>query len=152
MDLGVRVLAVYGGRAIEPQIDALKSGIDVVVGTPGRILDLSNRRELDLSNVRVLVMDEADEMLDMGFLPDVERIVATLPSERQTMLFSATMPGQIVNLARRYMTQPTHIRASDPNDESATVDSIEQHVWRAHPMDKIELVAKSCRQKVADSS
>jgi len=117
MDLGVRVLAVYGGRAIEPQIDALKSGIDVVVGTPGRILDLSNRRELDLSNVRVLVMDEADEMLDMGFLPDVERIVATLPSERQTMLFSATMPGQIVNLARRYMTQPTHIRASDPNDE-----------------------------------
>jgi len=141
-DLGVRVLAVYGGRAIEPQIDALKSGIDVVVGTPGRILDLSNRRDLDLSSVRVLVMDEADEMLDMGFLPDVERIVAMLPTERQTMLFSATMPGQIVNLARRYMTQPTHIRASDPNDESATVDSIEQHVWRAHPMDKIELVAK----------
>ncbi len=141
-DLGVRVLAIYGGRAIEPQIDALKSGVHVVVGTPGRILDLSNRRDLDLSSVRVLVMDEADEMLDMGFLPDVERIVALLPTERQTMLFSATMPGQIVNLARRYMTQPTHIRASDPNDESAMVDSIEQHVWRAHPMDKIELVAR----------
>ena len=141
-DLGVRVLAVYGGRAIEPQIDSLKKGIDVIVGTPGRIMDLANRRDLDLGSVRVLVMDEADEMLDMGFLPDVERIVALLPTERQTMLFSATMPGQIVNLARRYMSQPTHIRASDPNDQNATVDSIEQHVWRAHPMDKLELVAR----------
>jgi hypothetical protein len=70
------------------------------------------------------------------------RIVALLPSERQTMLFSATMPGQIVALARRYMTQPTHIRASDPNDENATVDAIEQHVWRAHPLDKVELIAR----------
>ena len=110
---------MYGGRAIEPQIDALKSGIDVVVGTPGRILDLAGRRDLNLGSVRVLVMDEADEMLDMGFLPQVERIVAMLPTNRQTMLFSATMPGQIVNLARRYMSQPTHIRASDPSDESA---------------------------------
>ena len=141
-DLGVRVLAVYGGRAIEPQIDALKKGVDVIAGTPGRIMDLAGRRDLDLGSVRVLVMDEADEMLDMGFLPDVERIVALLPTQRQTMLFSATMPGQIVNLARRYMTQPTHIRASDPNDQNATVDSIEQHVWRAHPMDKLELVAR----------
>jgi superfamily II DNA/RNA helicase len=139
---GIRVLSIYGGRAYEPQIDALKSGIDVIVGTPGRIIDLAQRRDLDLSYVRVLVLDEADEMLDMGFLPDVERIVALLPAARQTMLFSATMPGQIVNLARRYMTQPTHIRAADPNDESATVDAIEQHVWRAHPMDKIELVAR----------
>ena len=139
---GVRVLAVYGGRAYEPQIEALKNGIDVVVGTPGRIIDLSNRRDLDLSAVRVLVLDEADEMLDMGFLPDVERIVSAVPAKRQTMLFSATMPGQIVNLARRYMTQPTHIRASDPGDESATVDAIEQHVWRAHPLDKIEIVAR----------
>ena len=141
-DLDVRVLAVYGGRAIEPQIETLKKGVDVVVGTPGRIMDLAGRRDLDLSGIRVLVMDEADEMLDMGFLPDVERIVALLPTERQTMLFSATMPGQIVNLARRYMSQPTHIRATDPNDESATVDAIEQHVWRAHPMDKVELVAR----------
>jgi superfamily II DNA/RNA helicase len=78
----------------------------------------------------------------MGFLPDVERIVAQVSTVRQTMLFSATMPGQIVNLARRYMTQPMHIRASEPDDESATVDAIEQHVWRAHPMDKIELVAR----------
>lgn len=141
-DLKVRVLAVYGGRAIEPQIEVLRKGVDVIVGTPGRIMDLAGRRDLNLGSIRVLVMDEADEMLDMGFLPDVERIVSLLPTERQTMLFSATMPGQIVNLARRYMTQPTHIRASDPNDQNATVDSIEQHVWRAHPMDKLELVAR----------
>jgi superfamily II DNA/RNA helicase len=137
-----RVLSVYGGRSYEPQIDALASGVEVVVGTPGRLIDLVQRRSLDLSRVRVLVLDEADEMLDMGFLPDVERLVAELPAQRQTMLFSATMPGQIVALARRYMTQPTHIRAADPGDDRATVDAIEQHVWRAHPMDKVELLAR----------
>ena len=140
--LGVRVLAIYGGRAYEPQIEALKSGVDVIVGTPGRVIDLVNRRDLDLSGIRELVLDEADEMLDMGFLPDVERIVAAIPADRHTMLFSATMPGQIVNLARRYMRHPTHIRAADPHDESATVDAIEQHVWRAHPMDKVELLSR----------
>lgn len=140
--LGVRVLSVYGGRAYEPQIDALRAGVDVIVGTPGRIIDLATRGDLDLSHVRELVLDEADEMLDMGFLPDVERIVAMVPSNRQTMLFSATMPGQIIALARRYMNQPTHIRATDPGDDSATVDAIEQHVWRAHPMDKIEILAR----------
>ncbi len=141
-NLGVRVLSVYGGRAYEPQIDALRAGVEVIVGTPGRIIDLATRGDLDLSHVRELVLDEADEMLDMGFLPDVERIVAQVPSNRQTLLFSATMPGQIIALARRYMNQPTHIRAADPGDESATVDAIEQHVWRAHPMDKIEVLAR----------
>jgi len=139
---GVRVLSVYGGRSYEPQIEALARGVEVVVGTPGRLIDLVQRRNLDLSRVRVLVLDEADEMLDMGFLPDVERIVAELPAQRQTMLFSATMPGQIVALARRYMQQPTHIRAADPGDDRATVDAIEQHVWRAHPMDKVELLSR----------
>ena len=139
---GMRVLAVYGGRAYEPQVEALQRGIDVVVGTPGRIIDLATRKDLDLSHVRVLVLDEADEMLDMGFLPDVERIVNLLPAVRQTMLFSATMPGQIISLARRYMSQPTLIRASEPGDDNATVDAIEQHVWRAHPMDKVELLAR----------
>ena len=139
---GMRVLAVYGGRAYEPQIEALTRGVEVVVGTPGRLIDLAERRALDLSRVAVLVLDEADEMLDMGFLPDVERIVSRVPATRQTMLFSATMPGQIVALARRYMTQPTHIRAADPGDDRATVDAIEQHVWRAHPMDKVELLSR----------
>ncbi|MDP4689403.1 MAG: DEAD/DEAH box helicase [Candidatus Nanopelagicales bacterium] len=137
-----RVLSVYGGRAYEPQVTALATGIEVVVGTPGRLIDLVQRRSLDLSRVRVLVLDEADEMLDMGFLPDVERLVAELPAQRQTMLFSATMPGQIVALARRYMQQPVHIRAAEPGDDRATVDAIEQHVWRAHPMDKVELLAR----------
>ena len=141
-NLGVRVLSVYGGRAYEPQIDALTAGIDVVVGTPGRLIDLAQKGHLMLTEIRVLVLDEADEMLDMGFLPDVERIVAMIPAVRQTMLFSATMPGTIVNLARRYMTQPTHIRAGEIGDDRATVDAIEQHVWRAHPMDKVELLAR----------
>jgi len=140
--LGARVLAVYGGRAYEPQVEALTTGTDVVVGTPGRLIDLARQRHLVLSHVEVLVLDEADEMLDMGFLPDVERIVSMLPATRQTMLFSATMPGQIIALARRYMNQPTHIRAINPDDESATVDAIEQHVWRAHPLNKVEILAR----------
>ncbi|MCX6420809.1 MAG: DEAD/DEAH box helicase [Actinobacteria bacterium] len=145
--LGARVLAVYGGRAYEPQIDALAKGVEVVVGTPGRVIDLANRKDLNLSKVRILVLDEADEMLDMGFLPDVERIVTQLPADRQTMLFSATMPGQIIALARRYMQQPTHIRAAAPGDDNATVDAIEQHVWRTHPLDKVELLARILQAK-----
>jgi len=140
--LNTEILSVYGGKAYEPQIAALEKGVDVVVGTPGRLIDLMKQRHLNLKNVRVLVLDEADEMLDMGFLPDVENLVSNLPTSRHTMLFSATMPGQIVALARRYMSQPTHIRASDPTDESSVVDAIEQHVWRAHQMDKPELVAR----------
>ncbi|MGH3166316.1 MAG: DEAD/DEAH box helicase, partial [Trebonia sp.] len=94
--LGAKVLTVYGGRAYEPQIDALKAGTDIVVGTPGRLLDLSERKNLDLSHVRMLVLDEADKMLDLGFLPDVERLLKLTPDGRQTMLFSATMPGEVV--------------------------------------------------------
>ncbi|MGH3328426.1 MAG: DEAD/DEAH box helicase, partial [Streptomycetales bacterium] len=138
----VRVIAVYGGRAYEPQIAGLTAGADVIVGTPGRLLDLARQRHLDLSRVRVLVLDEADVMLDLGFLPDVEKIIALVPSARQTMLFSATMPGQVVSLARRYMRRPTHIRASDPDDAGATVAATEQHAFRAHALDKVEVLAR----------
>ncbi|MFD9791788.1 DEAD/DEAH box helicase [Streptomyces sp. NPDC059070] len=138
----VRVLAIYGGRAYEPQVEALKKGVDVIVGTPGRLLDLAGQRKLDLSHVRALVLDEADEMLDLGFLPDVEKIINMLPAKRQTMLFSATMPGAVIGLARRYMSQPTHIRATAPDDEGATVANISQHVFRAHSMDKPEMVSR----------
>lgn len=138
----VRVLAIYGGRAYEPQVEALKKGVDIIVGTPGRLLDLAGQKKLDLSHVRALVLDEADEMLDLGFLPDVERIMSYLPPKRQTMLFSATMPGAVIGLARRYMTQPTHIRAVSEDGEGATVANTTQHVFRAHNMDKPELVSR----------
>ncbi|MFH8593607.1 DEAD/DEAH box helicase [Streptomyces rimosus] len=138
----VRVLSIYGGRAYEPQVEALKKGVDVVVGTPGRLLDLAGQKKLNLSHVKALVLDEADEMLDLGFLPDVERIINMLPARRQTMLFSATMPGAVIGLARRYMSQPTHIRAAAPDDEGKTVANIKQHVFRAHSMDKPEMVSR----------
>ncbi|MGW2729653.1 DEAD/DEAH box helicase [Streptomyces sp. NPDC001494] len=138
----VRVLAIYGGRAYEPQVEALKKGVDVVVGTPGRLLDLAGQKKLNLNHIKSLVLDEADEMLDLGFLPDVEKIINMLPARRQTMLFSATMPGAVIGLARRYMSQPTHIRATSPDDEGATVANIKQFVYRAHSMDKAEMVAR----------
>jgi len=138
----VRVLPIYGGRAYEPQVEALRKGVDVVVGTPGRLLDLAGQKKLRLSDVRTLVLDEADEMLDLGFLPDVEKIVQMLPVKRQTMLFSATMPGQVISLARRYMNRPTHIRASEPDDVGQTVANTKQHAFRAHSMDKQEMVSR----------
>lgn len=139
----VRVVQVYGGRAYEPQIDALNKGVDVVVGTPGRMIDMLKQRHLGLNHVRTVVLDEADEMLDLGFLPDVETLLAATPASRHTMLFSATMPGAVVAMARRYMTQPTHIRAADPDDDgSQTVKNIKQVVYRAHALDKVELLAR----------
>ncbi len=140
---GVRVLTVYGGRAYEPQIEALQRGVEIVVGTPGRLIDLAKQGHLDLGHARIVVLDEADEMLDLGFLPDVERILALTPAARQTMLFSATMPGAVVALARRYMSQPTHIRAMGDDQENAhTVKAVEQFVYRAHAMDKVEMLAR----------
>jgi superfamily II DNA/RNA helicase len=141
VNLRARVLTVYGGRAYEPQIDALTAGVDIVVGTPGRLLDLMERRHLDLGSIQALVLDEADKMLDLGFLPDVERIVARTPASRQTMLFSATMPGDVVTLARRHMRRPTNIRA-EGHDAPAPAPNTRQHVFRAHQMDKIEVLAR----------
>ena len=137
---GASVVTLYGGRAYEPQIDALAT-VDIVVGTPGRLLDLARQGHLKLGKVRQLVLDEADKMLDLGFLPDVERILQLTPPTRQTMLFSATMPGEVVTLARRHLSRPMHIRA-EHHDEPAHVPSTEQHVFRAHQMDKIEVLAR----------
>jgi superfamily II DNA/RNA helicase len=138
---GIRVQAIYGGRAFEPQVESLQKGVEIVVGTPGRLLDLAQRGDLILGKVRVLVLDEADEMLDLGFLPDIERILAMVPDKRQTMLFSATMPGPIVTLSRSFMTQPTHIRAHG-NDEGSTVPQTTQFIYRAHNLDKPELLSR----------
>lgn len=137
----LKVAAIYGGRPYDTQIAALRDGVDVVVGTPGRLLDLANQNHLILGKIGVLVLDEADEMLDLGFLPDIERILSMVPDKRQTMLFSATMPGPIITLARTFLTRPTHIRAELAND-SAVHDRTAQFVYRAHALDKSELVAR----------
>lgn len=139
---GARIVTIYGGRAYEPQIEALTAGVEIVVGTPGRLIDLYNKKHLSLKNVRIVVLDEADEMLDLGFLPDVETLMAATPAVRQTLLFSATMPGAVVAMARRYMTKPTHIRAADPDDEGMTKKDIRQVVYRAHNLDKSEVVSR----------
>ncbi|HEY4536354.1 MAG TPA: DEAD/DEAH box helicase [Enteractinococcus sp.] len=146
--LSVRIGSIYGGRAYEPQIEDLKRGVDIVVGTPGRLIDLMKQNHLDLSQVQIVVLDEADEMLDLGFLPDVETLLQKVPSEhRQTMLFSATMPGAVITMARRYMVQPTHISASDPEDDSLVKRDIRQLVYRAHHMDKDELIARALQAR-----
>lgn len=140
-DRGSRVLTVYGGVSYDVQLDALKAGVDVVVGTPGRLLDLANKRALDLSHVKCLVLDEADEMLDLGFLPDVERLIAKTPETRQTMLFSATMPGAIVTLARRHMRHPMNIRA-ESSESQQTVPATAQFIYQVHDLDKPEMLAR----------
>jgi superfamily II DNA/RNA helicase len=137
-----RIATIYGGRAYEPQVEALTKGVEIVVGTPGRLIDLYKQKHLSLKNVKMVILDEADEMLDLGFLPDVETLIAGTPAVRQTLLFSATMPGPVIAMARRYMTQPTHIRAADPDDEGLTKRDIRQLIYRAHSMDKIEVVAR----------
>jgi superfamily II DNA/RNA helicase len=140
-DRGIRVLTVYGGVPYDGQLEALQKGVDVVVGTPGRLIDLMNKRALDISHVKSLVLDEADEMLDLGFLPDVERLIAGTPETRQTMLFSATMPAAIVALARVHMRHPMNIRA-ESSYENATVPATAQFIYQAHDLDKPELLGR----------
>ncbi|AGF71778.1 hypothetical protein A605_03835 [Corynebacterium halotolerans YIM 70093 = DSM 44683] len=139
--LPVRLATIYGGRPYEEQIEALTEGVDVVVGTPGRLLDLHNRGELKLDKVAVLVLDEADEMLDLGFLPDIEKILAALTHQHQTMLFSATMPGPILSLSRTFMNRPVHIRA-EMTGSAQTHSTTEQVVFQAHRMDKPAVTAR----------
>jgi len=136
-----RVITVYGGVGYQDQLNALRDGVEVVVGTPGRLIDLLERGALDLAHVKVLVLDEADKMLDLGFLPDVERILTQTPELRQTMLFSATMPAAIVSLARRHMRHPVNIRAESPG-ETTTVPATAQFVYQVHELDKPEIVAR----------
>jgi len=135
------VAAIYGGKAYEGQVAEIEAGAQIIVGTPGRLIDLSKQKKLDLGNIRFMVLDEADEMLDLGFLPDVERLFAYTPDGRQTMLFSATMPGAIVTMARKYQNRPVHIRANEP-DEGHTKADIKQFFYRAHALDKDEVVGR----------
>jgi superfamily II DNA/RNA helicase len=148
-DLGLRVLTVYGGVAYEPQLDALSTGVDIVVGTPGRLIDLCNRRALDISHVHALVLDEADEMLDLGFLPDVEKLLSMTPETRQTMLFSATMPAAIVSLARTHMRHPMNIRAESSYD-TQLVPATAQFIYQAHDLDKPEIIGRILQAEDAE--
>ncbi|WP_243064132.1 DEAD/DEAH box helicase [Humibacter sp. RRB41] len=135
------VASIYGGKSYDGQIEQIKAGAQIIVGTPGRLLDLAGQHILDLSHVREMVLDEADRMLDLGFLPDVEKLFSLTSATRHTMLFSATMPAPIVALARRFMTRPIHIRASEP-DEGLTQANINHVVYRAHALDKDEVIAR----------
>ena len=140
-----RVATLYGGVPIEPQAELLRRGLEVVVGTPGRIIDLYKQGFLNLKQVKIVVLDEADEMLDLGFQPSVEKILSYLPEKRQSMLFSATMPGPVIAMARQYMTKPMRISAADPEDVSKTKASIRQVVYRAHHLDKDEMIGRILR-------
>ena len=137
--LKVRVLAVYGGSSYSRQITRLKKGVDVVVATPGRLLDLLERGVLDLSGVRTVVLDEADEMLKMGFIEDVENILATTPDERQTALFSATLPGPIRRLADKYMRDPQSVTIQR---EQVTAEMIEQRCYLVNERDKLAALTR----------
>ncbi|HYW06105.1 MAG TPA: DEAD/DEAH box helicase [Longimicrobium sp.] len=136
---GVSVLAVYGGQAIDRQLRELRRGVNVVVGTPGRILDHIRRGSLDLSSVGYVVLDEADEMLDMGFIEDIEAILEETPPTRQTALFSATFPPRIAQLANRHMTDATRITVRAPRLETPLVRQVAYVVPRSH---KLEALAR----------
>ncbi len=148
-DMGLRVLTVYGGVGYDTQLEALETGVDIVVGTPGRLIDLANRRALDLSHVHALVLDEADEMLDLGFLPDVITLLSKTPETRQTMLFSATMPSAIVALARTHMRHPMNIRAESSYD-TTMVPATAQFIYLAHDLDKPEIIGRILQAEDAE--
>ncbi|HEY4553896.1 MAG TPA: DEAD/DEAH box helicase [Bacillaceae bacterium] len=139
MDSRVRVLAVYGGSDIQRQIRALKKGPHIIVGTPGRILDHINRRTLKLGNVHTLILDEADEMLNMGFIDDIEAILSTVPEDRQTLLFSATMPDPIRRIAERFMKNPETVRVQA---KEMTVPLIEQYFVKVPEREKFDVLSR----------
>ena len=128
--LNARSITVFGGVGMGPQIDALRRGVDILVATPGRLLDHMQRRSVDLSAIEIVVLDEADRMLDMGFLPSMKRVLGALPRERQTLLFSATFSAEIKALASQFMRDPQEIQIAKPNSVAATV------THRVHPVDQ----------------
>ena len=138
-DKGVKVRSVYGGSSIEKQIKALRSGAHIVVGTPGRLLDLIKRKALKLNNIETLILDEADEMLRMGFIDDVETVMAELPEEHQTALFSATMPEPIRRITKRFMNNPQEVKIKVNNDNAP---DIEQNCWYVQGFRKNEALLR----------
>jgi superfamily II DNA/RNA helicase len=143
---GIRVLPIYGGVAYEPQVEALRKGVEILVGTPGRLLDLAKQKQLKLDRVRSLVLDEADRMLDLGFLDDVEKILSMLPEDRQTMLFSATMPDPIVHLSRRFLRNPVTVHAGHSSEPGVSPQT-KQFAYRTHQLNRLELLARILQSK-----
>jgi superfamily II DNA/RNA helicase len=139
---GRRVKAVYGGVGFEPQINALQRGVDVIVGTPGRLIDLAERGEVNFGSVQVLVLDEADRMADMGFMPQVQKILYGIKSNPQTMLFSATLDGAVKALVNRYMHDPVY---HEVESDEPTVAEMEHRFLYVHDMDKIKVLAAITR-------
>ena len=135
---GLRFTAIYGGVSQNPQVRALDKGVDILIATPGRLLDLMNQGFVELSNVAILVLDEADQMLDMGFLPDLKRIVAAVPQREQTLMFSATMPDEIRQLADRWLTDPANVEVAPA---STPVESVAQSVYFVTTKNKPHLLA-----------
>lgn len=135
----LKVRIVYGGSSIEKQIKALKSGAQIVVGTPGRLVDLIKRKALDLSGIATLILDEADEMLNMGFLEDIEFIIQKTPETRQTLLFSATMPDDIKKIGVKFMKNPQHIKIAS---KEMTADNIDQYFVKAKEFEKFDLLTR----------
>lgn len=140
--LGYRTLPVYGGVSMEPQVAALKSGVEVIIATPGRCIDLIERGELSLSSISVLVLDEADRMVDMGFLPQVQKILYYVKSDHQTMLFSATLDGAINQIVKTYMNDPV---AHEVGSDEPTVEAMEHRFLHVHEMDKVKVAARISR-------
>ncbi|MBP2622671.1 DEAD/DEAH box helicase [Streptococcus oricebi] len=136
---GVKVRSVYGGSSIEKQIKALKSGAHIVVGTPGRLLDLIKRKALKLQEVETLILDEADEMLNMGFLEDIEAIIARVPEERQTLLFSATMPDAIKRIGLQFMKEPEHVKIAA---KELTTELVDQYYIRIKEQEKFDTMTR----------
>lgn len=133
----LRHAAIYGGVGQQPQVNALKRGVEILVATPGRLLDLMNQKFIDLSRIEIFVLDEADRMLDMGFINDVKRIIRSLPQKRQTLLFSATMPQEIQDLSRKILSKPVKIEV-DP--QASTVDTISQSIFLVEGSEKRKLL------------
>ena len=138
-DKGVKVRSVYGGSSIEKQIKALRSGAHIVVGTPGRLLDLIKRKALKLNNIETLILDEADEMLNMGFLEDIEAIISRVPEERQTLLFSATMPDAIKRIGVQFMKDPEHVKIKAKELTNVNVD---QYFIRVKEQEKFDTMTR----------
>ncbi|MGP8008525.1 MAG: DEAD/DEAH box helicase [Acidimicrobiales bacterium] len=143
----LRVVAVYGGADIERQVKKLRKGVDVIIATPGRLIDLGDRGELSVADVETLVLDEADRMADMGFMPQVEWVLRRLEREHQTLLFSATLDGAVDRLVSRYLTDPVRHEVASP---STTVEAMEHRFLEVHQMDRVKVCAAICRR--ADKS